>query len=144
MISNLLWYQSPKKNEEDRLYVDGTPVKPGTRERVELFGKLKKLADKAVRYKAPWCGFVGGTFFMKGFFAKKDDYGRKTAFMFATEAKDYETILKKVVSSIGMDMDTQSVESLSHARKPVGNAIVIALITAIIIIIAAIIYGTRN
>lgn len=143
MMNNLLWYQSPKRNGEGILYVGGVLIKHGDGKRSELFDKLRILAKRVSKHSSPWCGYVGKTFFMKGFFTQKDDLGRYTPFMFATEDDNKET-LNKAMTVAGMKMENRSIEVLNATKRPIKGILIGAMVAAILIIITLIAYGTRN
>lgn len=144
MLNNMLWYQSPKRNGEGILYVGGVLIDQGDGKRSELFDKLRILAKRVSRYNSPWCGYVGKTFFMKGFFTQKDDLGRYTPFMFATEDGNYKEILQKAVIVTGMKMESRTIEALNATKRPIKGIFIGAMVAAILIIITLIAYGTRN
>lgn len=144
MMNNLLWYQSPKRNGEGILYVGGVLIKHGDGKRSELFDKLRILAKRVSKHSSPWCGYVGKTFFMKGFFTQKDDLGRYTPFMFATEDDNYKETLNKAMTVAGMKMENRSIEVLNATKRPIKGILIGAMVAAILIIITLIAYGTRN
>lgn len=145
MENSLFWYQSPHMNTDDMLFVDGKAVELGKDTRTEAMREIRKISNKVSKYKAPWCGFVNGLFFMKGFFKQKDDYGRNMAFMFYTPSKDYKNELAKTVSTLGFDMEDDSHDMLvNHKNFPTKKITTTLLIISLLIIITLLIYGTRN
>lgn len=143
MAQSILWYQSPNINEEDKLYADGTLVDQQSKDCHYFFDKLHTLADKTKEHRAPWCGFVDSTFVMKGFFETKDEYGRNTAFIFACNLNDYKDELNDTLKSIGMELDSMSIEKVNNVKKPISKKIIIGIIIAIVLIIlSVIVYGT--
>lgn len=144
MAKSILWYQSTNINDEDKLYADGTLVDLQSKDYHYFFDKLHNLVDKTNEHRAPWCGLVGSTFVMKGFFKTKDEYGRNTAFLFACNLNNYKEELFNALKSIGMELDTMSIEKIHKVKKPISKKIIlgITIIAIVLIILSVIIYGT--
>lgn len=144
MAESILWYQSPNVNEEDKLYVDGAQVdlKGNTN---PYFLEFMNLAELTKEHPAPWCGFIDKTFVIKGFFKTKDDYGRKTAFLFGCNLSNYKEELNNILNSIGMELDSPSMEKLNHVINPHKKKVIFFVATVVIfLILIAIVYGTRQ
>lgn len=141
-MKSLLWYQSPQEDQEDVILVDGVALDTGDAKRNEAFASLMNVANKVLKHPTPWCGFVKGIFFMKGYLNIKDQYGRMTAFMFATKSKNYKRVLGSALLTLGFRMDRTSVAVLRKAEsKTIKKVLVAIAVITLIILISLIAYG---
>lgn len=142
MRKSILWYQHEDSSIGDVIYCNGKRI-VDQKEAIVNFDIIKSKADKVIKKQEPWCGKVGGHFFMKGFLQSKDDHQRKMCFMYVTDDKDYECAIQDALKAAGLTMSEDSEQCLKKSQVPSWQIVVVVGLI-ILTIIAAIVYLNRS
>lgn len=144
MKQNILWYQSEKLGGDDFVVLNGKVFS----NRIEgniYFDKLKKTADIVIKNRSPWCGFVKGVYFVKGWFSAVDERGRQLPFMFISEEKDGYMALMHELKSLGYSLESRTEECVKKqsSKLPISMIVSFVVIILLIILIFSIRYGNK-
>ena len=140
-MNNILWYQSANLLDQDVVIYNGKTLDVGL-ERTEAFSKLKKISEKVIGKKRPWCGKVDNYFFVKGSFEAKDERGRNLIFLFVSDALDGKQALVNTLQSSGQQMTQKTQNSLNTSNKHWKEVAICVLIVAGII--AMVVYAIKG
>lgn len=133
----ILHVLSAKEGKQSALYVNGAEFE-NTREEMSEIVRLEFLAGK---HGSPWCGIVGGYYFVKGFFDNKDESGNEMTFSYCTKAKttrELKVLLITDLNTCGYRMNATTSQCVNRKLGSMTQWITIAAIAIIIIILLTI------
>ena len=132
MDKNVLWYQPAELREHDVILVNGEKVPSGS-EYDRYFDELKIASDEVIHHKTPWCGYVSGVFFVKGYFDKTDEHGRPLVFMFISNMQDGRVELLTTIEKLGFKLTPETSQCLE--RKSIAGIVLISSLILVAIIL---------
>lgn len=136
---NILWYQPETLKDNDVIVFNGNKILQKS-DYSRYFQELKRISDKRIGRKAPWCGRIEGFYFVKGYFDAKDEKGRMLNFLFISNEKDGFTALTREVQNLNYKLT----EETARIAKSKNSVIYLVTVIAIVLIIMTIILLFSN
>lgn len=141
MRNSILWYQNPKNEGDDFIYINGKSITPPSDPvYIKSFDKLLNIVKNKKEHTIGNSSIYKAQngFLLKDSFEDKDNLGRPMSFLYFFETNDIDSFTRSLMSDINATGHTYNIKEKQIiikrlSKKPIIANVIIGLVILLIV-----------